>query len=793
MDIKHNTDNKIDKKPNMWKIALLPVLIVICIALGIGGGILFGFINETPKLDKDVFAKKLALTSNIYDKDGKFVEGLHGVENREYVTLSKVRKHTRDAFIAIEDERFREHFGIDIKRIFGALWRNIKSGRYDQGASTITQQLIKNTILTPKKELKRKIQEAFLAIKLERELSKDQILEYYLNTIYLGGNSYGIQAASQYLFSKDAELLTIAESALIAGLTQSPSRYNPYNNDKTPEVYKDRQNLVLSKMLELNMITKDEFEKAKNQKLVFKKRDSNADIKYQWFVDSVISSITEDLKLQYNISDDEISALVYSGGLKIYTTLDPKIQDIVDKTANDAKYYPTLPKDTGVYGKDNIIQPQIGIVVNDYKTGEVRAIVGGRGKQPFRSINRAVDTAFARQPGSAMKPIAVFAPAFDLGYAPSSVFDDAPFTPEESKLAPGWPLGGPHNYDDRYRGLMNIRDGARWSSNLVAAKLMLKIGPDTSTQYIKNFGISTLVLTGSNNDTGAAKALGGLTKGVTPIEMSGAYGALGNGGMHVQPVVYSKVLDREGNVLIEKKPEKHQVVSPQAAYMTIDVLKGVINGGTGSAVRSKGMFTSMPSAGKTGTTEKHADSYFAGLTPYYSGIIWMGHDKPSISLNLTSADTAWMWGDIMRQVHQGLAVKGFYRPDGIIEAEVCKDSGKLATDLCRKDPRGDRLITDIFMEGKVPQDSCDVHVVVRINTLTGKIAGRFTFPLFVKESVYIRRPYTVDSSVEDSIYQIPPEYEALTGEVEEETELYKQEPEKDTNTWLPFKRGKKKR
>lgn len=755
MEIKPEVKNIENKKTNVWKIFMKTVLLIILVAAVAGVGIVLSYIISAPKINTDDFIKKLALTSNIYDKDGSYVEGLHGTENREYVLLAKVPKHTQNAFIAIEDERFMEHPGIDIRRIAGALWNDIKTGRPDQGASTITQQLLKNTVLTSKKELKRKIQEAYMAINLERVLSKDQILEYYLNTIYLGGNAYGIQSASQYYFSKDVDGLDIAQSALIAGLTQSPSIYNPYGNEKTPEVYKNRQIIVLSKMLELNMISKDEFEKAKNQKLNFLKRDGNPSVKYQWFVDAVISSVSIDLKAKYNYTDDEISQKIYSGGLKVYTTLDPKIQDITDKVSNDPKYYKTLAKDIATWGKDNIIQPQIGVVINDYKTGEVRAIVGGRGSQPFRSQNRASDPTYARQPGSAMKPIAVYAPAFDLGYAPASVIDDSPFTPDQSSLAPGWPKEGPNNYDDRYRGFTTIRDAVIRSSNIVASKLVLKIGPDISSEYIKKFGISTLVLSGANNDVGPAKALGGLTKGVTPLEMSAAYGVFGNDGIYVQPILYTKVLDSAGNVILEKKPEKHQVISPQAAYLTVDVLKDVVTNGTGAAVRTKGMFTSIPSAGKTGTTDKQADTYFTGLTPYYSGAIWMGHDKPSVSLNLTSDETSWMWGDIMRQIHSGLVAKDFVQPDGIVTATVCKDSGKLPTDLCLRDPRGDRLIKDFFAKGTVPNESCDVHVSVGINILTGKLAGNYTFPLFVWDKVFIKRPYPVDERVEDYKYQVP--------------------------------------
>ena len=761
MDSKRMDKNKKKKKLKLWKIGLLTVLSIILVTVVVGAGIVMAYIKDAPKININDFTNKLALTSNIYDMEGNYVEGLHGVQNRVYAPLSKINKYTQNAFIAIEDERFREHSGIDIKRIFGAIWEDIKAGKPDQGASTITQQLIKNTLLTPQKVLKRKIQEAYLSVTLEREISKDQILEYYLNTIYLGGNAYGIEAASEYYFDKSTDQLDIAQSALIAGLTQSPSRYNPYNNDNTPKVYKDRQLTVLSKMLSQNFITNDEFEKAKNENLNFKKRDDNTGVKYQWFIDAAIKSVSDDLKANYNYTQDEIYQQIYSGGLKIYTTLDPKVQDVADKVANDPKYYPTLQKDIAIWGKDKIIQPQIGIVINDYKMGEVRAVVGGRGSQPFMSQNRATDPTYARQPGSAMKPIAVYAPAFDLGYSPASVIDDSPFNPKQSALAADWPKEGPNNYDNKYRGLTTIRDAVRQSLNVIAAKLILMIGPSTSTDYIKKFGISTLVLTGKYNDTGPAKALGGLTKGVTPLEMSAAYGVFGNSGVYVQPILYTKVTNSDGTIILEKKSQKHQVISAQAAYLMVDVLKGVINNGTGTAVKTKGKFISMPAAGKTGTTENQADAYFAGLTPYYSGTIWMGHDKPSVSLSLSSADTAWMWGDIMRQIHNSLAVKNFDRPGGIVTAIVCKDSGKLPTALCRRDPRGDRLIADLFAKGKVPKESCDVHVEAQVNTTTGKLANQYTPPDLIVNKVFIKRQYPVDKRVKDYIYQIPTEFDII--------------------------------
>lgn len=760
-------ENKKKKKKKLkaWKVILLTILIVILVTAGALGGIVLAYINTAPQVNVNDFMN-FAQTTKIFDKDGNYIESLHGVENRTFVPLTKIKKYTQDAFIAIEDERFEEHFGIDIKRIFGALWADIKSGAKDQGASTITQQLIKNTFLTQKKEWKRKIQEMYLAIKVEQELSKDQILEYYLNTVFLGGSAYGVQAAAEYYFDKNVDQLTIAESALIAGVNQSPSRYNPYFNEKTPEVYKERTMLVLSKMLELNKLSKEDFDKAKgeltNIDKTFKKRSDNTVLKYQWFIEAAVDSIESDLKAKYNFTDDEISQKIYTGGLRIYTTIDTNVQDAAEKVTSDPKYYPVLHSEFATYGKNNIIQPQIGVIIEDYKAGEVRAVVGGRGAQPLKSFNRA--TVIPRQPGSAMKPLAVYGPAFDTGYSPGNVIDDSPLTPEMASAA-GWKKDPPQNYERKFSGFYTVRNAIKQSKNIVAVKLMLKIGPSNSIEYLKKFGLEKNLVTtpdkNGNTDVVPAIALGGMTKGVTPLEMAAAYGTFGNGGIYTQPILYTKVLDSEGNVILEKKSEKHKVISPQAAYLMVDTLKGVVSGGTGT----KANFGSMPAAGKTGTTNEQADAYFAGLTPYYSGAVWMGHDKPSVGIvrginsnvSLTSVETAWMWGDIMKEIHSKLPYKDFTRPDGLETASVCADSGKIPTDLCTKDPRGSRVITDIFVEGTVPTESCDVHVKALVDTSTGKLATEFCPFDLVKEKVFIKRPFPADERVGDYEYQLPGE------------------------------------
>lgn len=775
MDNKKNSveNKKIKKKKKFkaWKVILLTLLLIILVSIGAVGGVVLAFINTAPEINVDNFTN-LVQTTKVYDKDGNYVESLHGVENRTYVPLSKIKPYTQDAFIAIEDERFKEHIGIDIQRIFGALWADLKSQSLGQGASTITQQLVRNIMLSQNKDWKRKIQEAYLSVELEKKLSKEQILEYYLNTIPLGGSAYGVQAAAEYYFNKDVDQLTIAESALIAGITQTPSKYNPYFNDKTPEIYKDRTLIVLSKMLENKFISKEDFEKAKSDVLnmnskSFTRREDNTTLKFQWFIEASIDSVESDLKAKYNYTTDEISQLIYTGGLRIYTTLDPKVQEVTEKIANDEQYYPTLKKDIATWGANNVIQPQIGIVIDDYKTGEVRAVVGGRGSQPLKSINRG--TSIPRQPGSSMKPLAVYSPAFDMGYSPASVIDDTPLTPEMIAAA-GWKDQGPQNFDHAFQGFCTLRDAIRQSKNIVAVKLMLKIGPSNSIEYLKKYGLKSLVITpdkNGNTDVVPAIALGGMTNGVTPLEMAAAYGTFGNGGIYTEPILYTKVLDSEGNVILEKKPEKHKVVSPQAAYLMVDTLKTAVESGTGGNAKYKAGFTNIPSAGKTGTTNLNADAYFSGLTPYYSGAIWMGHDKPSQGIyggsnsnrSLNSGEVAWMWGSIMKEIHKNLPYKDFERPSGLVTAGVCKDSGKLPTDLCANDQRGTQVISDLFISGTVPGESCDVHVKALINSSNGKLANEYTPPELQKEMVFIKRQFPAGDNVKDFPYQLPAEYD----------------------------------
>lgn len=738
-----NKDTK-KKKHNKKKIRrniLISLLILFLLISSAGAGIIIAVVKSAPVIDPDILSN-LKESSKIYDKDGNYIEDLAEAEKRNIVPLSEIPEHLQNAFIAIEDERFKEHPGVDVKRMFGALWHDIKTMSLQQGASTITQQLIKNYALTMDKKFTRKFQEMYLALQLEKKLSKDQILEAYLNTINLGGNKYGVQAASLFYFGKSAKELDIAESALVAGITQNPTKYYPFSekNKKDPKDYLDRQKTVLSKMLELKFITKEQYDQAINEKLNFRTVETASSMKYQWFIEPAIDQVAADLAEKFSISEKEAKQKLRSGGLNIFLTIDPKLQDIAQNAIDNPNYYKGLgiSEKNKMYSPDNKsepkIQPQAAAAFFDYKTGEMRAIIGGRGQFNLRSLNRA--TQVPRQPGSSIKPLAVYGPAVDtqLVGAGSSV-DDSALTGDELKAFGG---KSPKNADGKFLGEITVREAIKQSRNLVAVKLGFKVGSKTALDYLQNkFHLSTVVTKGGTNDAGlAAFALGGMTHGVYPYEMAAAYGVFGNNGMYSDPIMYTKVTDRKGNTVLEKTSSQSKALSPQAAYIMVDMMKDVVRGGTGTNAR----LGSMPSAGKTGTANDNTNAWFCGLTPYYSGAVWVGHDSPNIGINkMYSSLSAKIWGDIMREAHKGLAVKDFVRPSGINSISICADSGKAPTDLCAQDPRGSRVKTDLFISGSKPVELCDIHIKVRIDSKTGKLASANCPAEDIKEIVVLQR------------------------------------------------------
>ena len=747
------------KHKGTFKKFLLGLLIALILIASAGAGAALAIIKSAPAIDTDIIGN-LSQSSKIYDMNGNFIEDFSAVENRNIVKLNNIPKNLQNAFISIEDQRFRIHHGIDIKRIISSLWYDLRTMSKGQGASTITQQLVKNYALTQKKAWSRKIQEAYLAIQLERKMSKDQILEAYLNTIFLGNNAYGVQSASQVYFGKDVSKLTIAEDALIAGLTQNPTKYNPYSkkNVQDPSTYIDRQRTVLAKMRELGYINETQYNEAISEKLVFQSKKSVSTMKYQWFIEPAIDEIAKDFEQKYNIDESEAKQKLRTGGYNIYLTIDTNIQNIVQNTIDDSKYYKGLkvPNGLSTYSADGkskaVSEPQAAAVVFDYRNGEVKAIVGGRGQHDLLSLNRATDV--ARQPGSSIKPLAVYGPAIDSEIATAgTVIEDSPMPQDFVNANHGW---DPKNSDGAFHGYTTIRNGIKNSVNLVAVKLEQMVGINKSVNYLEDkFHITTLK---SDDKNIAALALGGMTNGVTPYEMAAAYGVFGNGGVYSSPIMYTKVTDKNGDSILEKTSEQSKSISSQAAYIMTDMLKGVVSGGTATNAR----LGAMPAAGKTGTASDNTNAWFCGFTPYYSGAVWLGHDQPRVKVSgLKSSLAAKMWGDIMKQAHKDLEVKDFDRPSGLVTAQICLDSGKAPSELCSKDPRGSRVVNDIFIDGTQPVEICDVHVEAQIDKLTGKLAAPNCPLEDIVTKVFIKRTTKERAALSDDKYVLPTEYSTL--------------------------------
>jgi len=746
---------------------IIAILVLLFIGFGAGLGLFFFYIEDTPTFDPNNL--KPNETSFVYDQDGNVIAELHGEQNRVPVGLDQVPDSLKNAFIAIEDQYFYQHKGINIRSILGALWEDIVHGSYQRGASTITQQLVKLTFLSPEKELKRKAQEAWLAIQLERHYTKDQILQFYLNQIYFGHSAYGVEAAAEIFFGKSVDKLDLAESAMLAGIPKSPSLYSPYINfDRA----KERQEIILNAMAERGFITSDEAEEAKNEELnLVGLKNVKADYKAPYFTDYVIQELAAQLQKELGITQDEAYDKIYSEGLKIYTTVDMNIQEAAETALADPKNYPYTKED-----KNGIPQPQAAAVVIDPHTGYIKAMVGGREHQQRLGFNRA--TQAFRQPGSAFKPIAVYTAAIDMGYTAATVIDDSPV----SYSAGSGKTYSPQNFTRDFKGLTTIRTAIANSVNVVAVKVLSSIGVDRGIEYAQKLGIKDLVLSGSKNDRQLAIALGGLTKGVTPLEMASAYGTLDNQGVHVEPMAILKVVDKSGKTLIENKAEQWPAVSKQVAFIMTDMLRTVVTQGTGK--RLAGL--PFPAAGKTGTTTDNKDVWWLGYTPQFVAAVWMGHDDPTAMSNVAGGyQPALIWKQIMTAAHKDLPAQSFVKPDGIVgPINICIDSGKLPTELCYEDPRGSRVRGEYFIKGTEPTSFCDVHVEKQIDVSTGLLATPDCPPELVETKVFIQRPkpYTASPKGQiplDAKYEAPSEYCDIHGPGETQDNF--QPP--DIGTW----------
>ncbi len=783
------------------------LLVCFIAAIIIGGcagiGIFKGIIDSAPDIS-DIDPTPTGYLSVVLDNQGNQTAKLVASgSNRVYVTLEEIPKDMQHAFVAIEDERFYEHNGIDLKGIIRAGFKGISNGfKFNQGASTITQQLLKNNVFegwtnqSGIDKVKRKIQEQYLAIELSKIKSKDWVLENYLNTINLGQNTLGVQSASRRYFGKDVSELSLSESAVIAGITKNPSAYNPVSH---PDENKKRQKQVLKNMKEQGYISESQYKEALKDDVYSRIQQVNIEYAEEnpnsYFVDAVIDQAVQDLVEKKGYTDTQAYKAIYNSGLTIESTQDMGIQQICDEEVNKAENYSTAAQysfsyrltvekkdgslknysdqtmisyysatspeyslnfpsieeaqaaidaykaeimeagDTIVEGGESVVftmQPQAAVTIIDQYTGDVKAIVGGRGdKTGSRTLNRATGT--TRQPGSAFKVLAAFAPALDTaGMTLATVQDDAPFS-----YANGTSL---RNYDNTYRGFTTIRYAITKSINVVTVKTLTDISPQVGYDYLVNFGFTTL----TEDDIVQSLALGGITQGVTNLELTAAYATIADGGTYTKPRFYTRILDHSGNVLIDNTQETHTVLKESTAFLLTSAMQDVVNVGTGGAVK----FGNMPIAGKTGTTTKNRDVLFSGFTPYYTCSVWCGYDDNSPQDGALTSNPKTLWKSIMGRIHENLEYKDFAQPEGIATAAVCKKSGKLAVEgLCSADPRGSMVETEFFAAGTVPTEYCDHHVSATICTASGMLANEFCPGENRKSGIYIvgGSPGTEDS------------------------------------------------
>lgn len=754
-----------------------------CILLGCitGGffciGVVKGIIDGAPDIST-VNIVPSSYSTTVYDADGNEMAKLvTSGSNRIKVSIDEVPEYMQWAFIDIEDERFYEHNGIDIYGIGRAISVALSSGGLSEGASTITQQVLKNNVFTGWTEessngakIKRKIQEQYLALELEKVTSKEVILENYLNTINLGSNTLGVQAASQRYFNKDVSELTLSECTVIAAITQNPSALNPISH---PEDNAKRREKILNNMLENGHITSEEYDEAladdvyeRIQVVDAEKSESTV---YSYFTDEVVSQVLNDFQEQLGYTYTQAYNAVYSGGLSIYTTMDPDIQAICDEETSDDSNYPgstswsidwawsvvhadgtsenysesyisyyhrTLLGESSFklifsskeeaeqcveeykkylypngVAEDDVVyeslyytpQPQISFTVMDQETGYVKAVVGGRGeKEVSLSLNRA--TQATRQPGSTFKILSTYAPAIDIcGYTLATTEVDEPYYYANGRAVNNWYSG--------YKGTVTVRSAIAQSMNIIAVKVLTDITPQVGFDYLLNFGFSTLVESRTESDGSVVSditqslALGGITDGVTNLELCAAYASIANNGEYTKPVFYSQVVDSSGRILLDNTtPETHTVLKQSTAELLTIAMKDVVNGnGTGSAASISGIEV----AGKTGTTSSNYDLWFAGYTPYLTAVIWTGYDEnKDLGQSSTVTYHKYLWSTIMKRIHNevlDVTSASFDEPEDLTRVSICKSSGKLATSACPS------VIYEYFSEGTAPTSYCSYH------------------------------------------------------------------------------------
>ena len=693
------------------KIMLVIFLLLCVIGAGIVAGMFFGLFGDDFEITKEEL-KIGASNSVVVDSNGGVIANLSGDEKRKVIKLEDMADYLPKAYVAIEDERFYKHNGVDLKRTAGAILHTV-TGNSSYGGSTITQQLVKNITKDDESSglagIFRKVKEWAKAYQVERMISKDQILELYLNILYVGGegNLHGVELGAEYYFNKSAKDLSLAECAFLAGINSSPNYYNPYklasNNDteeKRDERIKSKVLTVLAKMKELGYIqNEEEYNEAVKQAeegLKFEKAAIATGTTYSYHTDAVIDQVINQVMDEKDISRQLAENYVYSSGLTIYSTVDSTIQARLEEEYAKEKYKKTSPSKKQT--------TQSGMAIIDYKTGNVVGIAGGLGTKEGSGWNRA--TQMKKQTGSSIKPIADVAPALEEKViTPATVYDDV-----KTDFGGGYT---PKNDGERYRGIINIRQFIETSQNIPALKIMKELTPEKSIQYLKKMGITSL---DDKKDNVLSLAIGGMTDGVSPLEMAAAYGTIANDGIYITPTFYTKVVDSSGNTVLTPKQEQVRAVSEQTAYLTKKITQEPVNSSRGTATYCR--ISGMDVAAKTGTTDKSYDRWLCGFTPYYSAATWFGYDDSEEVKGFSQNPAGQIWDAVMTDIHKKLANASFQKPSGIVEQTVCRTTGCLATTGCTD------TYKEIFASNNIPE-KCQGHGSQKLCTESGKVANEY--------------------------------------------------------------------
>ncbi len=770
---------------NTFRVLVVVILLAGVAVLGTLAGIAKGYVDAAPELDL-VALDTPDQNTEFMDRNRELLTVYRGTENRIVVPLASIPQRLRNAFIAVEDARFYTHTGVDLKRIVGAFVANLTTSG-TQGGSTITQQLIKNTLLSSEQSYKRKIQEAYLALLLETNYSKDQILENYLNTIYLGENYYGVKVAAKGYFGKELGELTIRECAMLAGVTNNPYYYNPRRNFYTRDdgetdfaaTTNNRTDYVLRCMYENQFISREEYEAALNPATasVLPQEEDAADGMYSYphYIEYAVKECVQILLEVNGLPDTsanraKMEGKLRTGGYKVQLAIDPNIQQTVEDTLKNWTKYPSLrdPSDK-VYRSRNsdgtyteIPQPQAACAVLDYRTGELLAVVGSRTEVTARkTLNRATDM---KMPvGSSIKPISVYAPALELGASPASVVYNMPLPIsgwKDSRGNDSWP----RNYGGAgYTGPETMRTGMAKSHNTAAAQTLLnRVGVDRSVAFLNSMGVDDDHI----DKTPFGLSLG--SSGITPLQMTVAFGVLANGGVYQEPISVLGISDSHGDVVWDghQHQERQRVFRESTSWLIVDMLKTVVSSGTGTSAKIKGQTV----GGKTGTNSDQKGVFFSGITGYYASALWIGHDnyKALSSKSTGSGAAAPLWQAYMSKIHEGLPQKNILDGDpseyGLVKVTTCVVSGQLATDACRNDSMGYGVTTDYWADGTQPTQYCQMHQVQNVCAESGMPASPYCPYVVQKGVVTIQAGQPLSSFLGTEYQSVLEEYLGLSAD-----------------------------